>query len=81
MHYPANTFPGQSAPLRDDTHFNAHGAYELARCVVEALRQSDFGLQKFLLDGPAFDPAHPDPFGSVAIPPSPAQPAARPEGS
>jgi len=61
VHYPANTFPGQSAPLRDDTHFNAHGAYELARCVVEALRQSDFGLQKFLLDGPAFDPAQPGP--------------------
>jgi hypothetical protein len=37
-HYPANTFPGQGQPLRDDTHPNACGGYELARCVVEGIR-------------------------------------------
>jgi lysophospholipase L1-like esterase len=30
VHYPAGTFPGQDEELKDDTHFNAYGAYELA---------------------------------------------------
>ena len=40
VHYPANTFPGQDKPLRDDTHHNAYGGYELARCVVEGIKAS-----------------------------------------
>ena len=31
VHYPANTFPGQTVALKDDTHFNTYGAYELAK--------------------------------------------------
>ena len=44
VHYPAGTFPGQEAELKDDTHFNAYGAYELARAVVEGIRRSGIGL-------------------------------------
>jgi lysophospholipase L1-like esterase len=35
VHYPANTFPGQEKELKDDTHFNTYGAYEIARCIVK----------------------------------------------
>src|SRR6185312_2096338 len=45
VHYPAHSFPGQDQALSDDTHFNAYGAYELARCVVEGIRRSDLALQ------------------------------------
>ena len=48
VHYPANTWPGQTEELKDDTHFNAYGAYELARCVVEAIRTQGIGLEKWL---------------------------------
>ena len=37
VHYPANTFPGQDQTLKDDTHFNEFGAYELAKCVVRGM--------------------------------------------
>ena len=38
VHYPANTFPGQAEPLKDNSHHNPYGAYQLARCVVEGIR-------------------------------------------
>jgi len=61
VHYPAGTFPGQEKELKDDTHFNAYGAYELAQCVVGGIRVNRLGLVKYLSeDAPAFDPSHPD---------------------
>jgi lysophospholipase L1-like esterase len=72
VHYPANTFPGQDAPLADDTHFNAYGAYELARAVVQSLADQKLPLASFLRpDIPVFDPARPDPMSSVVLPQSP----------
>jgi len=62
VHYPAGTYPGQATELKDDTHFNNYGAYELARMIVEGLRASGLPLSRFLLPGIApFDPSHPDP--------------------
>lgn len=82
VHYPAGTFPGQTAALKDDTHFNAYGAYELARCVIEGIRASVPALAKFLLpDAPAFDPGHPDSPDAWSLPPSPSSTSATPEGS
>ena len=71
VHYPAHTFPDQQDELKDDTHFNSFGAYELARCVVQSMRDQRLPLARFLLDGPSFDPAHPDTPASVNIPTSP----------
>ena len=60
-HYPANTFPGQDKPLEDNTHHNAYGGYELARCMVEGIKSTQLDLVKFLApDIKPFDPAHPD---------------------
>lgn len=82
VHYPAGTFPGQDKPLADDTHFNNYGAYELARCVVEGIRQNHLGLAKYLLKVvQPFDPARPDPVSSWSLPLSPDVTSTKPEGN
>jgi lysophospholipase L1-like esterase len=81
LHYPANTFPGQTEPLRDDTHFSAYGAYEMARCVVEGVRTSVPELAAFLAPTvKPFDPTHPDDPVQVAIPASSLAKGDKPEG-
>jgi len=68
VHYPANTFPRQATPLKDDTHHNTYGAYELARCVVEGIRSAVPELAKHLRkDVGTFDPWHPDAPETVKI--------------
>jgi lysophospholipase L1-like esterase len=74
VHYPAGTWPGQTAELKDDTHFNPYGAYEIAKCIIEGIKQNHLGLEKYLIDLPHFDPSHPDPFESFNLPPSPPSP-------
>jgi len=82
VHYPADTFPGQNQPLKDDTHFNTYGAYELARCVVEGIRTSDLPLAKELADDvKPFDPSKPDAVADFHVPPSPYTPTTKPEGN
>jgi lysophospholipase L1-like esterase len=71
VHYPANTFPGQDKELKDNTHFNAYGAYELARAVVQSLRDGGSPLAQYLKPNiPHFDPAHPDSLAQWTLPPS-----------
>lgn len=72
----------EEAPLafaddgRDPTHHNNYGAYELAKCVVQALRDAGSPLTAYIReDVPGFDPARPDPPGQLALPPSQAVPA------
>jgi len=73
VHFPANTFPDQKEELKDDTHFNPYGAYELARCVAMSIRDQHLVLEPYLRKGIApFDPAHPDPVANWHLPPSPA---------
>jgi lysophospholipase L1-like esterase len=74
MHYPANTYPNQPETIKDDTHFNGYGAYELARCIVHGIRAADLPLTKFLSpDVPDFNPAHPDPQATFRLPETPIQ--------
>ena len=82
VHYPANTFPGQDKPLKDDTHHNAYGGYELARCVVEGIKAKLPALAAYLRnDTPSFNPAKPDSPDSFDIPASPLTAAQKPAGS
>ncbi len=82
VHYPANTFPGQTVALKDDTHFNAYGGYELARCVVEGIKAQVPELAKLLVaDVTDFDPSKPDAFDDVKIPASPLKPTEKPSGN
>ena len=81
LHYPAHTFPGQTEPLRDDTHFGAYGAYEMARCVAEGVRTGVPELAAFLAPTvKPFDPTHPDDPVQVAIPASSLAKGDKPEG-
>ena len=81
VHFPANTFPNQPKALKDDTHFTTYGAYELAKCVVEAIKTSDLPLKALLLETPPFDPAHPDSPDAIQIAPSPFVAIEKPEGN
>jgi beta-galactosidase len=77
VHYPANSFPGQTAELKDDTHFNDYGAYELARAVVEGIKTAGLGLaSRLAADVQPFDPARPDSVDSFNLPASPSSRAA-----
>jgi lysophospholipase L1-like esterase len=75
MHYPANSFPNRTEAISDDTHFNKYGAYELARCVVNGIRQAKLPLRKYLTkDLPDFNPATPDPVDTFNLPATPIPP-------
>jgi len=82
VQYPAGTFPGQDKELKDNTHFNAYGAYELARCIVEGIKANKLGIAKLLVDDAlvAFDPSHPDPVESWTLPASPMMTMSTPAG-
>ncbi len=82
VHYPANTFPNQPKELKDDTHFNAYGAYELAKCIVQAINQSDLPIKKFIAPTfKGFDPAKPDAVTTFQLPPSSFVATVKPDGN
>ncbi|MDR2475327.1 MAG: rhamnogalacturonan acetylesterase [Bacteroidales bacterium] len=64
VHYPANTFPNQSNPLADNTHFSTFGAYQTAKCVAVGLQKAVPALALHLTDSVGFNPAFPDDFDS-----------------
>lgn len=81
VQYPAGTFPGQTQELKDNTHFNSYGAYELAKCIVEGIKSNQLGIAQYLLgDTAPFDPAHPDPFEDWHLPMSPFSTPTAPAG-
>lgn len=63
VHYPMNTFPGQTKPLADNTHFSPYGAYEIAKMVVSGMLKLNLPITDGLLtDFKNFDPTKPDDF-------------------
>jgi lysophospholipase L1-like esterase len=55
----------------DNTHHNNYGSYELAKCIVQAIREQKLPIAKFIVDDfNGFDPAHPDNPDTFAIPAS-----------
>ena len=82
VHYPAGTFPNQDTPLADNSHFNAYGGYELAKCIVQGIKESDLELKNHILDSLAdFDPAKPDAVEDVQIPATPFFDLVKPDGN
>lgn len=71
------------APDRvDDTHHDNYGAYELAQCVVQGIRNSRLAIAEYIADDfKGFDPAHPDAPESFDVPPSPLSTTERPRGN
>jgi lysophospholipase L1-like esterase len=75
MHYPANAYPNQAEPISDDTHFNAYGAYELARCILNGIHEAHLPLEKFIVKNVReFDPTHPDSQTDFNLPATPIPP-------
>ena len=82
VHYPANTFRGQYEDLKDNTHFNPYGAYELARCVIKGIADARLDIAKYLVkEALPFDPAHPDPVAGFYWPLSGSVTAVKPDGN
>ena len=82
VHYPANTFPNQKEPLKDNTHFSPYGAYELASCIVSSIKKQKLLLAKFVRkEVSAFDPAKPMAFEKFYWPPSAFVTASKPDGN
>jgi lysophospholipase L1-like esterase len=78
----------QKAPLafsgggRDATHHDNYGAYELAKCVVQGIRDARLPLAKWIApDYAGFDPAKPDPPETFALPASPQRSNVTPRGN
>ncbi len=71
-----------SAGGRDITHHDNYGAYELAKCVVQGIREANLPLAKTISsDFSSFDPAHPDSPESFALPASPQHSNVAPRGN
>lgn len=82
VHFPANTFPAQKTELKDNTHFTAYGACELAKCVVNGIKETVPALAAYLKkDLSPFDPAHPDPYLTWHLPPSAFIGTVKPDGN
>ena len=68
--------------FQDGTHHNNYGSYELARCVVEGIKQDKLPLAKHIVDDfKGFDPAHPDSVADFQMPPSPVSSTEQPLGN
>jgi lysophospholipase L1-like esterase len=56
---------------KDTTHHDDYGSYELAKCIVQGIKDDNLSIAKFLYPLPVFDPAHPDPVDKFDIPAEP----------
>ncbi|MCH5230837.1 MAG: rhamnogalacturonan acetylesterase [Muribaculaceae bacterium] len=82
VQYPAGTYPGQKEDLKDNTHFNPYGAYEISQCVVEGLKELNHPLVEFIReDYQTYDPANPDSFESFKWIECPFIEITKPEGN
>ncbi len=66
----------------DATHHTNYGSYELAKCIVQAIRDQKLPLAKYLIkDLPKFDPKKPDPLAAFPVPASSAVTDVKPLGN
>jgi len=66
----------------DGTHHNAYGSYEMARCVVQGIRDLKLPLAKFIAgDVGEFNSAHPDSLAEFNVPASPNKSLVKPDGN
>jgi lysophospholipase L1-like esterase len=67
---------------KDATHHNNYGAYELAKIVVQRIRDTQLSLEPFIVDDfSGFDPAKPDDPVTFQLPPSPVRSNLTPRGN
>lgn len=82
VQYPAGTYPGQKEDLKDNTHFNPYGAYEIAKCVIEGMKQLNLPLTEYIReDYESYNPAEPDSLSSFKWIECPFIEITKPEGN
>ena len=82
VHYAANTFPGQSTALADNTHFNPYGAYEVAKMILQGIKDLQLSFASHIKEEfKGFDAAHPDDFNTFHWNNSPFFEALKPDGN
>lgn len=65
----------------DATHHSNYGSYELSKCIVTGIQRANLAAAKYVSDDfGTYDPAHPDPIETFAVPPSPLVTTQRPLG-
>ena len=80
VHYPAGMY--SDTALKDETHFNPFGAYEISKCVVMGLKQIESPIISNLLDDWVdFDPKKPDDWQDFVWVPAPNIDSLKPDGS
>ncbi len=68
--------------FQDGMHHNNYGSYQLAKCVVDGIKQNVPELAKYIVDDfQGFDPSHPDPVDSFIMPASPSRTTRAPDGN
>ena len=65
----------------DPTHHSKYGSYELAKMIVQGIKDGNLPIAKYLINMPKFDPSKPDSFESFTVPASPTAPTVKPLGS
>jgi lysophospholipase L1-like esterase len=82
VHYKAGDFPGLKEDVKDNTHFNNFGGYEVAKCVVEGIKTLKFNeITRYLRpEYLPFDPSKPDNPEKFLLPQSPYMDLTKPEG-
>lgn len=82
MYCPANTYPNQTREMKDNSHFGVFGAYEIAKCVAEGVKEAKLPIASGLRqDFKGFNPAKPDNFNDFHWDLCPFTAAEKPAGS
>lgn len=82
VHYPQGTFPGQDVELKDNTHANAFGAFEISKLVVEGMKRLNIDLINYLREEwPGFNPSQPDDWQLFYWPLTPFGYTEKPDGN
>lgn len=80
--YPANTFPGQTKALADNTHFGSFGANEVAKCVVQGIKDLNLDIaQSIKTTVPKYDPKKPSQPSEWTVPMSTRFEIIKPDGN
>ena len=82
------TLGAEKSPLafsnggKDITHHNNYGAYELAKCIIQGIRDTQLPLAEFITpDFTGFSPAQPDAPDTFLLAPSPGRSTVAPRGN
>lgn len=82
VHYPMGTFPGQETELKDNTHANAFGAFEISKLVIEGMKKLGINLTDYLRnEWPGFTPSEPDDWQQFYWPLTPSGYTEKPAGN